>query len=154
MNEVMLNRQRPNILFLFTDQQSLRAMSGAGNPYLHTPHLDALAAAGVRFTNSYCASPVCGPSRAALLTGRMPHEVGVRVNDLAPDPSIPNTGEVLGAAGYETAWTGTWHLPQAYPEVREIRGFEYLPTSAGPHKHGIVTDDPTADAAIEFLRRP
>ena len=71
-----------NILLIVTDQQSNRAMSCVGNPYLHTPHMDRLAASGARFEQAYCAAPVCGPSRACLLTGRMPHEHGVLVNGM------------------------------------------------------------------------
>ena len=102
---------RPNILFLFTDQQSARAMSCAGNPQLSTPHMDRLAAAGMRFGQAYCAAPVCGPSRSSLLSGRMPHETGVLVNSMTPDPSQPNMGELFERAGYAPAWSGRWHLP-------------------------------------------
>ena len=90
---------RPNILFLCTDQQSNRALSCTGNPHLHTPHMDALAASGVRFEQAYCAAPVCGPSRASLVTGRMPHETGMLVNGMTPDSAIPNA-EILTWAGY------------------------------------------------------
>ena len=91
--------QHPNILFLFTDQQSARAMSCAGNPYLHTPHMDELAASGYHFEQAYCAAPVCAPSRGSLLTGRLPHETGVLVNGMSPDPQIPNMGELFRRAG-------------------------------------------------------
>ena len=91
---------QPNVLFVFTDQQSARAMSCAGNPHLHTPHMDALAAAGTRFAQAYCAAPVCGPSRASLVTGRLPHEHGVLVNGMTPDPAVPNIGELFRHAGY------------------------------------------------------
>ncbi|MEC9379415.1 MAG: sulfatase-like hydrolase/transferase, partial [Candidatus Latescibacterota bacterium] len=73
---------RPNILFICTDQQSRTAMGAAGNPWVDTPHMDSLAAEGVRFTDAYCGSPVCGPSRACLLTGRMSHDHGVLVNGM------------------------------------------------------------------------
>ena len=95
----------PNILFIMTDQQSAGAMRGAGNPHLRTPNMDALAAAGVRFAHSYCGSPVCGPSRACLLTGRLPHETGVLHNSQPPDPSMPSLGELFQRAGYDTGWS-------------------------------------------------
>ena len=66
-----------NILFLFTDQQSNRALSCAGNPHVHTPHMDRLARSGARFEQAYCAAPVCGPSRACVATGRAPHEIAL-----------------------------------------------------------------------------
>ncbi|NOX57186.1 MAG: sulfatase-like hydrolase/transferase [Planctomycetes bacterium] len=148
-------KTRPNILLLMTDQQTLRAMSAAGNPYLHTPNMDSLAA-GVRFTISYCASPVCAPSRSSIITGRMPHETGVNFNGDVPDPSIPNLGEVFRAAGYETAWAGKWHLPASYPRPPKdtVPGFEYLSLPKDIHLGlGEQTDGIVADRAIAFLRR-
>ena len=97
---------RPNILFILSDQQSVRAMSCAGNPHLCTPHMDALSASGARFELAYCAAPVCGPSRGRLMTGRLPYETGVLVNGMAPNPSLTNMGELFRRAGYRTAWTG------------------------------------------------
>ncbi|MHC4800237.1 MAG: sulfatase family protein [Planctomycetota bacterium] len=149
-------RGRPNVLFIFTDQQSMRAMSCMGNKWLKTPHMDSIAARGVRFANSYCTSPVCSPSRSSLLTGRMPHETGVNVNGKHIKADIPHMGEVFRAAGYETAYAGKWHLPGVYfsePDAR-IRGFEYLPVAhKDRHWSGRVIDGPVADGAIEFLKR-
>lgn len=145
--------RHPNVLFLMTDQQTLRAMSAYGNPHLRTPHMDSLAAAGVRFENSYCTTPVCGPSRGSLLTSRMPHETGVEINGQTLDPAIPNMGEIFREAGYHTAWTGKWHLPKSYPQG-PVPGFEYLPVPEGTKfRLGSQTDGPVADEAIRFLRR-
>jgi arylsulfatase A-like enzyme len=80
-----------------------------------TPRLDALAASGVRFTRAY-AEPVCSPTRAALLTGRMPHQHGIGSQVRYPDgewslqPGERTLAEALGAAGYATAAVGKWHL--------------------------------------------
>lgn len=142
---------RPNILFLFTDQQSARAMSCAGNPQLSTPHMDRLAAAGMRFGQAYCAAPVCGPSRSSLLSGRMPHETGVLVNSMTPDPSQPNMGELFERAGYATAWSGRWHLPDN--GEGGLRGFEVLHDAGVRLGMGVDGDGHVADRAIEFLRR-
>lgn len=145
--------KRPNILFVFTDQQSLRAMSAYGNRYVKTPHMDSIAANGVRFTKSYCSSPVCGPSRSSLVTSRMPHVTGVNVNGQTPDASIPNMGEIFREAGYVTAWAGKWHLPESYPQ-EPISGFEYLEVPEGTKfRLGSDTDGPVADEAIKFLQR-
>jgi len=65
--------QRPNIVFIFTDQQSADAMSCAGNPELHTPAMDSLAESGVRFDRAYCTYPLCTPARSSMFTGRWPH---------------------------------------------------------------------------------
>ena len=145
--------RRPNVLFIMTDQQTLRAMSAYGNPYLQTPHMDSLAASGVRFERSYCTAPVCGPARSSLITSRMPHVTGVDINGRTPDPSIPNMGQIFRQAGYTTAWAGKWHLPQSYPQG-PVPGFEYLPVPEGTKfRLGAQTDGPVADEAIEFLRR-
>ena len=58
--------ERPNIIYIFTDQQTASAMSCAGNPDLHTPNLDRLAAAGVMFNNAYCTAPLSGPLRGII----------------------------------------------------------------------------------------
>ena len=77
--------ERPNIIYIFTDQQTAQAMSCAGNPDVHTPNLDRLAAAGVMFSNAYCTAPLSGPSRGAMFTGHYPETVGLLVNG-APMP--------------------------------------------------------------------
>ena len=144
---------RPNILFLMTDQQTLRAMSAYGNRYLRTPHMDSIAAGGVRFEKSYCTAPVCGPARSSLITSRMPHETGVEINGQTPDPSIPTMGHIFREAGYVTAWAGKWHLPKSYPQG-PVPGFEYLSVPEGTKfRLGAQTDGPVADEAIAFLRR-
>src|SRR5262245_23772193 len=73
-------RSRPNILMICSDQHDGRAMGCSGHPVVRTPNLDRLAARGVLFKNTYCGSPVCCPSRASLMTGMFPHDVGVYNN--------------------------------------------------------------------------
>lgn len=68
---------RPNIVLILTDDQGAWALGSAGNREIITPNLDALAAAGIRFENFFCASPVCSPARASLLTGRIPSQHGI-----------------------------------------------------------------------------
>ncbi|MFI4860902.1 MAG: sulfatase-like hydrolase/transferase [Phycisphaerales bacterium JB063] len=67
----------PNIVIIFTDDQGYGDLSCFGHPTIHTPHLDDLAARGMKLTQCYVASPVCSPSRAALLTGCYPKRVGM-----------------------------------------------------------------------------
>lgn len=114
---------RPNILVVFTDQQSHNLMSCAGTPWVHTPHLDRLASGGTRFTRAYCANPVCVPSRFALFTGRMPSAIGMRGNGgqglhpFTPELDRTGLGHQLRAAGYTTWYGGKVHLPvQLTPE--------------------------------------
>ncbi len=122
----MANPQ-PNILYIFTDQQSAQALSCAGNQDLHTPNLDALAGRGVRFTNALCAEPICSPARSAMLTGRMPSTVGVPDNNLAIDEAYrkEELGNLLKRAGYDCGYAGKWHLtPYTIPDPAE-HGFDW-----------------------------
>jgi len=147
---------RPNVLLLMTDQQTLKAVGAYGNKYLRTPAMDSITASGVRFEKSYCTAPVCGPSRSSILTARMPHQTGVEVNGQSIHAGIPNLGEIFRQAGYETAWAGKWHLPASYPRGKQasIDGFDYLPAREGT-KFGLGadSDDPVADEAVKFLRK-
>ena len=69
--------EKKNILFVLADDYGAWAMGCAGNPEVKTPHLDRLAARGVRFDNCFCASPVCSPARASIMTGKNPSQHGV-----------------------------------------------------------------------------
>ena len=165
---------KPNILLICTDQQSMQAMSAYGNRHLHTPHMDSIAANGVRFERSYCASPVCSPSRAAIVTGRMPHEINANyIGEQGLKPSTPTIGQILRSPlkqgdRYNTAWVGKWHLSQHFAgsTAGNTPGFEPLAISpvidqhhwnnfnSAPSLHlGTCTDEPVADQAIAFLRR-
>lgn len=106
---------KPNILLIFTDQQNINMMSAMGNPHLNTPNMDKLAHEGIMFTQSYCTSPVCGPARSSIISGRMPHETGVEWNGDSMNKEVPNAGEIFRNAGYRTVWAGKWHLPDNYP---------------------------------------
>ncbi|HYH31337.1 MAG TPA: sulfatase, partial [Pseudonocardia sp.] len=100
----------PNVLLVLADQWRGCDQGWFGNPEVRTPHLDALAAGGVRVRDAYANSPVCGPSRASLLTGLLPHEHHVVANDLPLRPGLPTVADVLAGAGYRTGWIGKWHL--------------------------------------------
>ncbi len=102
--------KKPNIIFLFSDQHRYDAMGCVGNPVIQTPHIDRLAARGTNFTNTHCASPICVPSRASILTGLYPHQnrVTYNVRD-EPDPVLPTMPRQLQKAGYRTAIIGKTH---------------------------------------------
>lgn len=122
--------QRPNILFIMTDQQSAGMLSCTGNRWLQTPHLDRLAASGIRFENAYCCNPVCVPSRFSLQTGRYPSMIGMHQNDdekvPVPDAIRRHTlGNLFRNAGYETVYGGKVHLPLAMNDLESI-GFHKL----------------------------
>lgn len=107
--------KKPNILFLMTDQMQGRVLEHC-NP-CQTPHLDKLAARGVRFTRAYTPNPVCSPARASLMTGLLPHNHGVLwvTHNVDPDQGLlrldkPHWAQNLGKAGYQTGYFGKWHV--------------------------------------------
>ena len=115
--------KKPNILYVFTDQQSAAMMSCAGNPWLQTPAMDSLARRGVRFERAYCTNPVCLPSRFSMITGRMPSFAGFRSNDWQletagmPEKVFDNgLGNLFKAAGYDAVYGGKVHLPGFNPD--------------------------------------
>ncbi|WP_339711206.1 sulfatase family protein [Cyclobacterium amurskyense] len=147
---------QPNVLVILTDQHTNDALSYLGNPHLNTPAMDQLAAEGTFFTASYCTSPVCGPARSSLITGRMPHETGVVWNSTNIRPEVPTIGQVFKEAGYNTAWAGKWHLPQAYPaknKMDSVAGFAVVPFQSLDKEWdlGEDTDGPIADATVNYL---
>ncbi len=119
---------RPNFIIFLTDDQGYGDLSCLGAGDLRTPHFDALAASGALFTNWYSNSPVCSPSRAALLTGRYPAHAGVRSilaghrTATGLPPEIPTLATALKRLGYQTFMAGKWHLG--------------LQEASRPHRHG------------------
>lgn len=144
-SSVVSATERPNIIYIFTDQQTANAMSCAGNPDLHTPNIDRLAAAGVMFKNAYCTAPLSGPSRGAMFTGHYPDAVGLSVNgSIIPDSLQTQTlGTLVKNAGYDCVYGGKWHLPLLDIPNKEY-GFENI------YKHD---DNGLAEACIKFLSR-
>jgi arylsulfatase A len=119
---------RPNIVVIFTDDQGYGDLGCYGSPSIETPHIDRLAAEGLRFTSFY-AAPFCGPSRAQLMTGsyatRVNHARNPSPNsNYGLNPSEITVAEVLRSAGYATMMVGKWHLGDA-PEFLPVRqGFD------------------------------
>lgn len=144
--------KRPNVLIITTDQQRVDATSAVGNQWLKTPNMDSIAAQGVYFTASYCPYPLCSPSRSSLHTGRPPHEIRVDRNSVPIDPGIRISGQVFRAAGYDTGYSGKWHMPDPYPSDG-IAGFEVLNKTSRRNKLAHDVDEATMNAAIDFLKR-
>lgn len=166
--------ERPNILFIFTDDQAPWALGRSGHPYAHTPHLDELFARGAYLTNSFTVTPVCSPSRASLMTSRYGSELGVtewinpsREPFLGLDPKTTTWSEVIQQAGYKTGLVGKWHLglldkhhptKTGYDYFMGFRGGGTRPDNPVLEKDGKerefegLTTDILTDHALEFLR--
>ena len=151
----------PNILLVVADDMGVHQLGCYGNAFYETPHLDALARAGARFTSAYSASPVCSPSRAALYTGL--HPARLHLTNFIPgtEPANPRLltppwrahlpvdvttlGDVFKANGYATGHFGKWHLA---PDYHYQPGRPMDPESQG-FDHVLVTRKPLADADPE-----
>ena len=90
-------QQRPNLLYIHSDQHNPYVMGCAGDPVVETPHLDRLAAEGVQCTQVYCPSPVCVASRMAMLAGRYPSDIEVWTNNQILDSGVPTMGPRHGS---------------------------------------------------------
>lgn len=109
-----------NILFIMADQLRWDYLSCYGHPHLQTPNIDRLAARGVRFDRAYVQSPVCGPSRASIYTGRTVFSHGVTWNHVALPVGELTVGDYLSQAGLRTAVVGKSHL------ISDTKGMERL----------------------------
>jgi len=109
---------RPNILWICTDQQRWDTIRSLGNEYIRTPNLDRLAARGVAFENAYCQSPICTPSRASFLTGRYASTVHATMNgNEIWDGAAPLVTKTLADAGYDCGLAGKFHLSGAQGRI-------------------------------------
>lgn len=171
-------RSLPNLVVIFTDDQGYEDVGCFGSPDIRTPRLDAMAAEGMKFTSFY-AQPVCGPSRAAIMTGCYPMRVAERGNIKQVHPILHSkeitVAEVLKAKGYATACFGKWDLakhsqkdffPDLFPA---FQGFDYFfgtPTSndriADLYRNAELIEPATdlstltkryTDEAIAFMQR-
>ena len=111
--------QKPNIIYIMTDDQSEKAISAYNKTLVTTPNIDRFAKEGIRFTNFFVGNSICGPVRATLLTGQHSHKNGMKDNRTRFDSSRITLPKLIQQAGYQTAHVGKWHL-QSYPT-----GFDY-----------------------------
>lgn len=131
---------RPNILFIMVDDLGYGDLSGYGARDVRTPHLDALASSGIRFSRFYANAPVCSPTRASLMTGQYPDLAGVpgvirtHANNnwgwLSPNARM--LPAMLKRSRYHTAIVGKWHLGLTSPDTPNERGFDFF--------HGFLGD--------------
>lgn len=124
--------ERPNFIVIYTDDQGIGDLGCYGHPEVKTPHLDKLAASGIRFTNWYSNSPVCSPSRASVFTGKYPEKHGILdVLTSTAQFNIPGLkaeertiATELKAAGYRTGHFGKWHMGSAQHSRPMAKGFD------------------------------
>ena len=161
--EGMLNAaERPNILFFFTDDHALKALSAYGGPLARiapTPNLDRIAREGMLFRHCLVTNSICGPSRAVVLTGKYSHLNGHRTNKESFDGSQQTVSKLLQAVGYQTAIVGKWHLkstPTGFDhfEVLKGQGQYYNPmliTNGKNIRHTGYTTDIITGQALKWL---
>ncbi|MED5585074.1 MAG: sulfatase [Verrucomicrobiota bacterium] len=154
--------KQPNILFLFTDDHALKALSAYGGPLARiapTPHLDRLAKEGMLFEHCLVSNSICAPARAVILTGKYSHLNGQLTNKEVFDGSQQTAPKLLQQAGYQTAIVGKWHLkstPTGFDhfEVLKGQGQYYNPmliTNGRNVKHTGYTTDIITDQALNWL---
>lgn len=113
-----MTKKNKNVLLILTDQHRADHMSCAGNPVVKTPNLDRLAQEGVRFTNAYCANPMCMPNRSSIFTGVYPNVHGVRSNGINLPENIETFVEAMRKRGYITYNVGKMHLQFMIPPYK------------------------------------
>ena len=151
----LIVNKRPNIIYIFTDQQSGSMMSNTGNPWLSTPAMDYIAENGVRFTKAYCTNPTSTASRISHMTGRMPAHYrygrfnrqvrenmgGLSVRNMSREDSLSTLGAFLQKSGYEMIYGGKEHLPNLLRPGNQ--GFKVITNNIR---------QPMAEKAAEYIK--
>ncbi len=151
---------RPNILFVFTDDHASHAIGAYGSRLNRTPNIDRLAAEGMLFRNCFVGNSICAPSRATILTGKHSHVNGVIDNGVAFDGAQTTFPKLLRTAGYQTAIVGKWHLksdPTGFDHWQVLigQGPYYNPpikSAEGTTKITGYTTDILTDLALDWLQ--
>ena len=160
---------RPNIVLVMADDHGYGDTGFTGHPFVQTPHLDAMAKAGVVFNRFYASAPVCSPTRASVMTGRHPFRVNVPNHGHYLRPHETTVAEALGSAGYVTGHFGKWHIGSVQKESPTSPGgagfdewlsglnfFDNDPYLSRNGEYGQFKGPGSViamDATIEFLRK-
>jgi arylsulfatase A-like enzyme len=137
--------RKPNIIVILADDLGYADLGCQGSKDVISPHMDSLAANGVRCTAGYVSAPQCCPSRAGLMTGRYQNRFGYETNDETKKGGLPpgerTMAERLKAAGYVTGMVGKWHLGDGENRRPYQRGFDEAFWHANGGEKGIEIDD-------------
>ncbi len=144
--------QLPNVIFVFSDQQRWDTCGCYGQRLEVTPHLDRMAAEGVRFEHAFTCQPVCGPARACLQTGKHATATGCYVNDIALRMDERTVAHWLRDAGYEAGYIGKWHLAStgASHATRANPAVDFRTRPVPPERRGGYADYWLASDVLEF----
>jgi choline-sulfatase len=161
-------QDRPNIVFILSDDHHYQCFGAAGNPHIHTPNLDRLASRGVFFSNGQISTPQCNPSRGILLSGLETYQNGLLSNGQTAfrEGLGPTVIEQLRRGGYDTALVGKWHITNSpgecgfaraplwlrggasrYQDPELTRGLDGKPQKISGHITDLLTD-----AAVDVIR--
>ena len=152
---------QPNIILLMSDQQRWDTLGCNGNRFIETPHLDELAASGVRCVNSFTPYPVCTPVRATMWTGVLPHQHRVTMNVYNMSDTLDEVSREkrtlfasVKEAGYTTAYFGKWHLGDDQPAYIDVwEGWNSGMSHWVDNEHdGVYRPDLQTYQLIEFMR--
>ena len=160
---------RPNIILCMADDQGWGDVGYAGHPVLKTPHLDAMAARGLRFDRFYAAAPVCTPTRGSVLTGRHPNRFGCFSWGHSLRPQEVTLAEALKGLGYATGHFGKWHVGSVHkgsPVNPGASGFDvwlsapnFFDNDPILSREGVAVETAgessmvTVEAALDFIRK-
>ncbi len=162
--EEIEQNERPNIIFIMSDDHAFQAISAYGSELSKlapTPNIDRIAEDGAIFTSNYCTNSLCGPSRATILTGKFSNENGFKMNGDKFDGSQFTLPKILGENGYKTAVIGKWHLGTLptgfdYWDILNDQGQYYNPDFISHGDTTIVqgyTTDIITDKSIDWISK-
>jgi len=145
-------KKRPNILFVFSDQQRVDSIDCYGAPVFKglSPNLDKMASDGVRFANSFTCQPVCGPARAALQTGKYASQTTCHTNGISLPRTETTMAQMLKAVGYDVGYLGKWHLASDTKKTPGVKQFNCRNTAVPKERRGGYDDFWLASDVLEF----